>query len=296
VSSEQLVQILTHEAAHVVRHDPLIKLCQRGHQAIWWWNPLAHRLNTQLCRAREEICDNVVLNCTDADDYGVTLLALGKLMCKKEQFVGAVSLFGSRWSLEHRINGLLNPRRKIMTQVTRAVIGTVLAVFVSVTAVTGATRIDAKESLASDRDHSINDRNVEERQFEDKETNPRRDPEHMALHRQFDHLIAAYHHMKAAGLDDMAQKIAQRAEAVGKRVEQGHPHAGRSARASHRYRNPFNDAPERTEKPEVQDRLVQDDVHASLRKLHLELRDLRRDVDKLQQSQSSGGIRGESLE
>jgi beta-lactamase regulating signal transducer with metallopeptidase domain len=287
VSSEQLVQILTHEAAHVMRHDPLIRLCQRVHQAIWWWNPLAHRLNAQLSRAREEICDNVVLNCTDADDYGTTLLALGKLMCKKKQFVGTVGLFGSRWSLEHRINGLLNPRRKIMTKVNRAVIVTVLAAFVTITAIASVTRIDAKESPASDDQVQLtNDRRIEDRRSEDQEIETRREQEHLALHRQFDHLTTAYRHLKAAGLEELAQEIGQRAEAVGKRVEQDHPHPGQSARARRRYRNPFSDAPERFEKRSSDDGAFKNDVRASLRQLHLELRDLRRDVDKIQEGRA----------
>ena len=291
--SDQLVQILTHEAAHIVHHDPLVRLIQRIYLAIWWWNPLAHRLSAQLSCAREENCDNVVLNSTEADVYGATLLEWGKQMASKRQFVGTVGLFGSRWSLEHRINGLLNPRRKIMTQVNRTVVVTVLAVFAGVTAVTSTTRIDAQESAESVRDQPINDRNVKELQFKDKEAKPRREPEHMALHRQFDHLVAAHRHMKAAGLEDLAQEIGQRAEAVFKRVKQGHPHAGQTERASNRYHNPLNlnDTSDRIEKRGAEEKAIKkymNDVRESLRHLHRELRELRRDVDKLREDHDSG--------
>ncbi len=286
MSQDQLVQVLTHEGAHVVHRDPLIRLAQRIHLALWWWNPLAHFLNCQLSRSREELCDNVVLGRTEADEYGTTLFELGKLLSSEKCVVGSVGLFGSRWSLEHRIQGLLNPRRKTMIQVNRAVGAIVLAAFIGVTTVTSVTRIEAKESPASDQDRPIRDRKFEDLRIADRDSEARQDREHMALHRQLDHLTAAYRHLKAAGLEELAQKIGQRAEAVGKKVEQGHPHPGQSDRARRRYRNPLSDSPKRTENLYDDDRKMEKEVLTSLRHIHLELRDLRRDVDKLQNDQA----------
>jgi hypothetical protein len=82
----------------------------------------------------------------------------------------------------------------------------------------------------------------------------------------------------------LAQEIGQRAEAVGKRVEQDHPHPGQSTRSRRRYRDPLSDA--RFEKRSSEDGPFKNDVRASLRQLHLELRNLRRDVDKMQEDRA----------
>lgn len=146
ISTEQLVQVLTHEGAHIIRRDPQVRLIQRLSVALWWWHPLVHLLNRQLSRAREEVCDNFVLNRIEPTVYGTTLLELGKLVSRKKNRFATVGLFGSSWKLEHRIKGLLNPGRSTMTQVNKGVFTLILTATIAVTAITGATRIQAQES------------------------------------------------------------------------------------------------------------------------------------------------------
>ena len=59
---DNLRPILLHELAHIRRRDAWIGVVQRIVAAMYWWNPLIHRLNAQLGDAREQICDAHVLS------------------------------------------------------------------------------------------------------------------------------------------------------------------------------------------------------------------------------------------
>jgi len=61
----QLEMILIHELAHIKRHDYLINLCQQILRAIFFFHPLFHFASRQLDRAREEICDDWVVQLTE---------------------------------------------------------------------------------------------------------------------------------------------------------------------------------------------------------------------------------------
>jgi Zn-dependent protease with chaperone function len=57
----QLRDVLLHEAAHIRRRDHLFVLLERLAAIAFWPNPLLHRLNFLMDEAREDICDNHVL-------------------------------------------------------------------------------------------------------------------------------------------------------------------------------------------------------------------------------------------
>ena len=118
VTPEQLRDILVHEVAHIVRRDQMVVLLQHLAAAIYWLHPLAKVLNRHLAEAREEICDNYVLDATDAPSYSRTLLTLAELVQTARPLPGAVGLFTSRWKLERRIAGLLDERRSRMIRLT----------------------------------------------------------------------------------------------------------------------------------------------------------------------------------
>lgn len=192
MTQEQLVHVLTHEGAHVIRRDPLIRLIQRISLAFWWWNPIAHFLNSQLSRAREEVCDNAVLGRIEGDVYGMTLLELGKLISSKRGFAGSVGLFGSRWSLEHRIKGILNPRRNVMVRVNRTVSVCVIVSFIGAMLVTSVTRVYAQESRWR-----------------------KRNEERRAKLEQFEHLSAAHKHLKyGGGNEELANLVGEHARKI----------------------------------------------------------------------------------
>lgn len=62
LSDQQLVSILTHEVAHVVRRDTMIALFQQIAAALFWWNPMLRTVNRQISRMRERLCDDYVVN------------------------------------------------------------------------------------------------------------------------------------------------------------------------------------------------------------------------------------------
>ncbi|MHC4404013.1 MAG: M56 family metallopeptidase [Planctomycetota bacterium] len=115
LSRAELRTVLLHEAAHVVRRDQLVLCMQQWLAVIFWVHPLVHRLNGELARACDEVCDNYVLRTTDAPDYGATLLRLARLL-PQMQPAAAIGLFRPRRKLERRISTLLDERRQTMVR------------------------------------------------------------------------------------------------------------------------------------------------------------------------------------
>ncbi len=113
-SVDGLREILIHEAAHLVRRDPLVGLLQRIAGAIFWPHPLILYLNRSLSRACEEVCDNYVLQFGDRFRYCRVLVALGGTFEGRPSSLAAVGLMSSRWDLTDRITGLLDDRRNVM--------------------------------------------------------------------------------------------------------------------------------------------------------------------------------------
>lgn len=107
----ELADVLVHEVAHVVRRDQIVVLVQNLVSAIYWPHPLVRKLNQELAKAREEVCDNFVLASTDAPVYSRTLLSLAQLVQRPETMPGSVGFFASRWKLENRVAGLLDEAR-----------------------------------------------------------------------------------------------------------------------------------------------------------------------------------------
>lgn len=106
---ERLRDVLVHECAHIARRDPWINLAQRMAAIMFWIHPGVAWLNRHIERAREEICDNFVLRHGDRADYAQTLLELAEHCAARRAAFPALGLFGSRWTLENRIAGLLDP-------------------------------------------------------------------------------------------------------------------------------------------------------------------------------------------
>ncbi|QDT04999.1 Regulatory protein BlaR1 [Rubripirellula lacrimiformis] len=114
-SPAELAEVLVHEVAHVVRRDQIVVLLQNLVAAIYWPHPLVRKLNRELAKAREEVCDNFVLETTDAPVYSRTLLSLAQLVQQPETIPGSVGFFASRWKLEQRVAGLLDETRDTQT-------------------------------------------------------------------------------------------------------------------------------------------------------------------------------------
>lgn len=115
----ELRNILVHEMAHLVRGDQRILLLQEFAGALYWPIVSIHWLNRELQRAREELCDNVVLAGRDAISYGETLLHVAELLMQALPVKTAVGIIGGPGELERRIAGLIDPRRNSSTTTSR---------------------------------------------------------------------------------------------------------------------------------------------------------------------------------
>lgn len=62
LSDEELVCILSHELAHIMRRDTVMAFCQQLALAIFWWNPLLRIAIMQSNRLRERICDDYIVS------------------------------------------------------------------------------------------------------------------------------------------------------------------------------------------------------------------------------------------
>lgn len=110
-----LKSILTHECAHIVRRDAYIVVLQQLAGIVLWFHPLIHMANRCLSRAREEICDNYVLRDSDPVSYSRLLLCVAETKSKQLPYPGMVNWFDRGWKLECRVSGILDDRRKTMT-------------------------------------------------------------------------------------------------------------------------------------------------------------------------------------
>ena len=134
IAPKALRDIFIHEIAHSVRRDQVILLIQNLVSALFWLQPLVKFLNRQLAQAREEVCDNYVLEKTDAKTYSQTLFTLASLIQSERFLPGAIGLFTSRWKLEHRIAGLLDRKRSRLTRLTGKKLLCLLALSLCMTA------------------------------------------------------------------------------------------------------------------------------------------------------------------
>jgi beta-lactamase regulating signal transducer with metallopeptidase domain len=136
----RLRDVLIHECAHVARGDLWVNSVQRLVSILWWWHPGVIWLNAQLAQAREEVCDNFVLRYGDAPGYAQTLLELSELCTSRREFATTVGLFGSRWTLESRIIGLLKPERNTMTTTKRTTVALIAALLGAMCLLVGGVR------------------------------------------------------------------------------------------------------------------------------------------------------------
>ncbi|HEX3070571.1 MAG TPA: TonB family protein, partial [Thermoanaerobaculia bacterium] len=115
LSTNELETILTHECAHIARHDNLLGLIESVAACALWFHPLVWIARHILDAAREEACDAVVVASGDSDTYinalrKVCEAAIGPRVAAVSCIVSntirermeAIMTFGTRRLLNHR--------------------------------------------------------------------------------------------------------------------------------------------------------------------------------------------------
>ena len=150
LSENELRDILIHELAHLRRGDQRIMLLQELAAALYWPIVPIHALNRELQRAREELCDNVVIAGRDPLIYGETLLHVAELLVGNRRMEAAIGFVGAQGELERRISGLIDPARNTRTTTGRKATCVVMLLFAAAGATLSALRF-APSAAAAER-------------------------------------------------------------------------------------------------------------------------------------------------
>ena len=104
----RLQSVLLHEAAHLMRRDPLTRFLSSIVKAFFWFHPLAWLAHRQLISAQEQACDQFALTHGIAPaDYAEDLLH----SATHSQTTPSEALAMARWSqLGNRIRHILNTK------------------------------------------------------------------------------------------------------------------------------------------------------------------------------------------
>ncbi len=130
-SDERIHVVLSHELAHIRRHDWIVQFGAELVRTACWFNPLMWIACTRLRRASEQACDDVVLGeGVEPGDYAAQLLALAR-KCRTAGRPWAAGMPIARAStLERRITAMLNPTvdRRPVSHRTQILVGALLLV------------------------------------------------------------------------------------------------------------------------------------------------------------------------
>jgi len=110
-SSQELSAVLTHELAHLRRHDTWVGWLQVIAQGLFWFHPLVWWAGAQLRHEREEACDELVLSNggIEPTSYGETMLRV-LTSARAQSLANSVSLgvFERGTNLQTRLEKIMN--------------------------------------------------------------------------------------------------------------------------------------------------------------------------------------------
>ena len=129
LEDDELFCVLVHEAAHIRRRDQWVGLAQRLASAAFWWNPLLHRINRNIARLREHICDDCVVAAHgDGRPLATALVKVAECWSAPAVPLPAAStLVDEVEELSERINRLFNQERAMTIRLNGKAMNLVLA-------------------------------------------------------------------------------------------------------------------------------------------------------------------------
>ena len=108
LTPQQLEVLLTHELAHVRRHDYLVNLAQAVIETVLFYHPAVWWVSRRVREEREHCCDDLVVQvCGDAHLYASALVGMERLRSEPPRL--ALAATGASGSLVHRIRRLVAP-------------------------------------------------------------------------------------------------------------------------------------------------------------------------------------------
>jgi beta-lactamase regulating signal transducer with metallopeptidase domain len=129
---DKIQVVLTHELAHVKRHDCLVQVLVFIVSALYWFNPLVWIAAAQSRREREMACDDYVIrHGTEGETYADHLLAIARGMSTTSRRTAPSIAMARPSELEGRLMSILksDQHRGATTPATGIVTMSLLAVF-----------------------------------------------------------------------------------------------------------------------------------------------------------------------
>ena len=109
-STERRTTVLSHELAHIARHDWPAQICGELTRAVYWFHPLVWFAAAKLRSESERACDDSVLNSgVDPSHYANQLLELARTLKNARRGWSTALAFARPTNLERRFIAMLNP-------------------------------------------------------------------------------------------------------------------------------------------------------------------------------------------
>jgi TonB family protein len=111
-SADRRRAVLSHELAHIARHDWLMQMCAELARGFYWFHPLAWFAAAELRAESERACDDSVLNSgVEASSYANQLVELARTLRNAHRGWSAALAIARPTNLERRFIAMLNPHQ-----------------------------------------------------------------------------------------------------------------------------------------------------------------------------------------
>ena len=138
---DQLRDVLIHECGHVAHRDHKVGLFQRIVSIVFWPHLLIHWVNRVITRAREEVCDNHVLEGGEPGRYGNTLIRVSERTRGRRPLPIQIGMTHPAIRLRARVLGLMARGRRLATWVSPAFVVVTALLFLTAAVAVGGIYI-----------------------------------------------------------------------------------------------------------------------------------------------------------